>query len=230
MWEGVWHKWRKSYENVDLFLSPSSFLAKQVSKRVENRKIEILRNGIDTQKFIPKFDDAKYYLFFGRLSKEKGIETLGQAHKLTQPFTNLKVVGSGPLEMSLREAFPEIDILGYKTGKELKALIRNAAFVIVPSKCYENCSMVVLEAMAYGKPVIGSRIGGIPEQIEDEKTGFLFEMGNVLELAEKILRLWNNKALRNEMGKNARIKLEREYSLEKHCDNLISIYNQVLSN
>ena len=69
------------------------------------------------------------------------------------------------MEEVLKREFKDAEFLGYKSGGELNELIRNAAFVVVPSECYENCSMVVLEAMAFGKPVIGSRIGGIPEQI-----------------------------------------------------------------
>jgi glycosyltransferase involved in cell wall biosynthesis len=120
------------------------------------------------------------------------------------------------------------DFLGYRTGQELESLIANAAFVVVPSNSFENCSMVVLESMALGKPVIGSRVGGIPEQIEDGKTGFLFEMGNVGELAEKMKLLMANKDLRVKMGHAARFKLEREFSLDAHCEKLLDIYNKLL--
>ena len=90
--------------------------------------------------------------------------------------------------------------------------------------------MVVLESMAFGKPVIGSRIGGIPEQIEDGKTGFLFEMGNENELKEKMAFLYDNPGVRQEMGQAARQKLENEYSLEHHCQGLLNIYSQLLQN
>jgi glycosyltransferase involved in cell wall biosynthesis len=110
----------------------------------------------------------------------------------------------------------------------LNEIIRNAAFVVVPSECYENCSMVVLEAMAFGKPIIGSRIGGIPEQVEDGKTGLLFEMGNVQQLSRKMEVLAEDKELRKEMGRAAREKLEREYSLKDHCEGLLHIYSELL--
>ena len=140
------------------------------------------------------------------------------------------MVGTGPLAEELRGEYPEVDFLGYQSGQALHDLIANAAFVVVPSEWYENCSMVVLEAMAFGngKPIIGSRIGGIPEQIDDGKTGFLFEMGNVEELAQKMKSLASDKDLRCVMGKAARRKLEKEYSLQAHCTDLIHIYNELL--
>ena len=122
-----------------------------------------------------------------------------------------------------------MEFTGYKQDEELKEIINRASFVVVPSECYENCSMSVLESMAFGKPIIGSRIGGIPEQIEDGKNGFLFEMGNVRELAEKMMVLASDKDLRKKMGRAAREKLERKYSLETHCNKLMELYEELLS-
>jgi glycosyltransferase involved in cell wall biosynthesis len=226
--EAFFHKWRKSYEGVDLFLAPSRFLADLVSRRVGKDKIRVLRNGIDSNAFQPNYADRGYALYFGRLSKEKGVETLLAAHKGISSEVPLKIVGTGPLLESLQVRFPMAEFLGYKSGEELNELIRNAAFVVVPSEWYENCSMVVLEAMAFGKPIIGSRIGGIPEQVEDGETGFLFEMGKVTELAEKMLALAADKELRLRMGRAAREKLERDYSLAAHCERLLDIYSELL--
>jgi len=128
----------------------------------------------------------------------------------------------------LEQRYSGVEFTGYKAGEELKGLIKRASFVVVPSECYENCSMSVLESMALGKPVIGSRIGGIPEQIEDGKTGFLFEMGNADELAEKMMILASDKELRKKMGRAAREKLERKYSLDVHCTKLMEIYEELL--
>jgi len=132
------------------------------------------------------------------------------------------------MEKELCTKYPDVEFLGYKSGQELNSLIANAAFVVVPSEWYENCSMVVLESMAFGKPVIGSRIGGIPEQIEDGRTGFLFEMGNVKELSEKMDILSSDKELRKNLGKAARKKVKAAYSLAKHCHELESIYKKLL--
>lgn len=227
--EALWHKWQGSYDGVDLFLAPSKFLAYLTTQRISQARIRVLHNGINVDEYRPNYDDQGYAIYFGRLSKEKGIETLLQANRLSGKKLPLKIIGTGPLSDELEKEYPEVEFLGYRSGKELKDLVANAAFAVVPSEWYENCSMVVLESMALGKPIIGSRIGGIPEQIEDGKTGLLFEMGNVEELAEKMDLLAHDKGLRVSMGREARLKLEKEYSLAEHCRKLITIYEELLN-
>jgi glycosyltransferase involved in cell wall biosynthesis len=90
--------------------------------------------------------------------------------------------------------------------------------------------MVVLEAMAFGKPIIASRIGGIPEQIQDNKTGLLFARGSAMELTGKMEFLSHNIKLRNQMGYAARKKLENEYALTDHNHRLLEIYSMLLEN
>ena len=227
--EALWHKWRGSYDGVDLFLSPSRFLADLTTKRIAPDRIRVLHNGIDVDDYQPNYDNQGYAIFLGRLSQEKGAATLLQANRLTDRRLPLKIIGTGPLLDALSREYPEVEFMGYRSGQELKDLVANAAFVVVPSECYENCSMVVLEAMALGKPVIGSRIGGIPEQIEDGKTGFLFEMGNVKELARKIDILAGATGLSKQLGHAARLKLEQNYSLAEHNRQLLEIYTGLLT-
>lgn len=134
----------------------------------------------------------RYYLYFGRLSYEKGVRTLLGAFK-DLPQCKLKVVGTGPKEAELRafadnEKMQSVEFLGYKQGEELADLVRNAYFVIVPSEWYENNPMTIIEAYSVGTPVIGARIGGIPEIIVEGETGFLFESGNVESLGKVIAK------------------------------------------
>lgn len=227
--EAYWHKWAGSYEQVDRFLVPSRFMADLISQRIPKEKISVLHNGVDINKYLPSYNGKGYTLYFGRISKEKGIETLLKAHGAFTGKRNLKVVGTGPLLKELRERYHNVEFLGYKHGANLRGIIANSAFVVAPSECYENCSMVVLEAMAMGKPVIGTRIGGIPEQIEERKTGLLFEAGNVQDLRDKMALLWDDQELRAKMGKASREKLEKEYSMNSHCARLLAIYEEVLS-
>lgn len=227
--EAMWHKWRDSYAGVNMFLSPSRFMADITTGRVSAEKIRVLLNGINVDEYRPVFDDDGYALYFGRISREKGIETLLRAHATISRDLKLKIVGTGPLEDELHNLGPEAEFLGYRSGDELKDTIKRAAFVVVPSEWYENCSMVVLEAMALGKPVIGSNTGGIPEQIDDGGTGLLFEMGNAEDLAEKMQILAFDSTLRSAMGRAARKKVESEYSLTRHFRQLTTIYEEVLS-
>lgn len=128
----------------------------------------------------------RYYLFFGRLSYEKGIKTLISAFKET-PQCKLKIAGTGPLEDELKAFAREnkmdnVEFLGYQSGKPLQKLVSDAYFIIVPSEWYENNPMTIIEGYAAGVPVIGAKIGGIPEIIQDGQTGYLFESGNKKEL------------------------------------------------
>jgi glycosyltransferase involved in cell wall biosynthesis len=227
--EALFHQWRGSYDGVDRFLAPSQFIADLIGQRIPRDKITVLRNGIDVDAFQPEYADQGYALYFGRLSEEKGVKTLLRAHRTLKTDVPLNIVGTGPLEEPLRREYSGVAFLGYQRGQALRDLVANAAFVVVPSEWYENCSMVVLEAMALCKPVIGSRIGGIPEQIEDGKTGLLFAMGNATELAERMENLSNNAGLREKMGQAARRKLEQEYSLEDHNRQLLSIYTSLVA-
>jgi len=140
-------------------------------------------------KVMPK---DKYFLFFGRLSYEKGVMTLLRSFK-DLPRCCLKVVGTGPKEGELKafaknNGMKNVAFLGYKTGKELTDLVSNAYFVIVPSEWYENNPMTIIEAYSEGTPVIGARIGGIPEIVVDGQTGFQFESGNVVDLKNTVLK------------------------------------------
>jgi glycosyltransferase involved in cell wall biosynthesis len=228
--ESYWHSWAKSYEAVNLFLSPSRFLADLVSQsRLKDHKVRVLYNGIDIKRYAPSGKDGGYILYFGRLSKEKGIETLLKAYNKCLPASfPLKIIGTGPWEGVLRSGYQNVEFHGYKSGEELKKYIDESSFVVVPSEWNENCSMVVLESMAMGKPIIASRAGGLPEQVEDGETGYLFEMGQVEELTAKMKELITQPELRKKMGHKAREKAERKYSLTSHCSELLKIYQEVL--
>ena len=132
----------------------------------------------------------EYYLFFGRLSYEKGVDKLIDAF-LDLPEIPLKIVGTGPLEENLQQLVASrnggnIQFLGYKKGYELQTIISQASFVIVPSQCYENNPMTIIESYSLQTPVIGANLGGIPEIVKSEETGYLFEYNNITALRQII--------------------------------------------
>jgi glycosyltransferase involved in cell wall biosynthesis len=141
----------------------------------------------------------------------------------------LKIVGAGPASERLRKEYPEVEFCGYRTGDELHTLVSQSSFVVIPSLCNENCSMAALEGMAYGKPIIASRIGGLPEQVDEGKTGFLFRPGDVEDLLEKMEALIRNRPQRKEMGSAGREKVVLNYSFEGHCSGLLKVYDEVLN-
>lgn len=176
----------------------------------------------------------KYLLFLGRLSEEKGIMTLIKSFKYGISLP-IKIAGTGPLEKNIKEYISEnhinnIELLGYKQGEELTKLIKEAYFIIVPSECYENNPMSIIEAYSYGIPVIGSKIGGIPEIIKEKETGYTFQMGNSKELAKLIKQI---ESLSDEeylhLCKNCIAYAKEDMSKESYYKRLISFYKRILS-
>ena len=231
--EAYFSRYFKKYDSVKYFISPSTFLLKKhIKAGITASKLLYLPNSIKLNEFEPEFSNKSYILFVGRLSKEKGVLTLLKAAK--ELDMSVRIVGDGSIKPDCEKFVKEneinnVDFLGYKSGDELKELFRNAAFIVFPSECYENAPMTILEAFAYGKPVIGSNIGGIPEMIIDGETGLLFEPGNVNDLSEKIRYLFSDTSLIYQMGIKARKKVEEEYNAELHYQRLMEVYNKALS-
>jgi glycosyltransferase involved in cell wall biosynthesis len=168
-----------------------------------------------------------YFLYSGRLSREKGIELLINVAK--KSGIRLKVAGTGPLHEELSEkSDKKIEILGYKNASELYSLIQNSAFVIVPSIWYENNPLAVVESFSIGKPVIGSSIGGVPELLQDGR-GILFEPQNEESLSNAIseaLALTPQRYL--DMSNSCLEFAQREFSPQKHYESLIRAYNSAI--
>lgn len=228
--EAMWQDLARNYHKLDAIISPSAFLREKVIRKITDVPVEVIVNGIDDNQPMGDIRDDGYFLFIGRLSREKGVATLAQAHRLMQHPLPLKIAGDGPLLQDLRARFPEAEFLGYQQqGEGLNNLIRHARAVIVPSEYYENCSMSVLEAMSFAKPVVGGNIGGIPEQIRDRQEGRLFEPGNAEQLAGILDELAQNPDGARALGERARQRLENKYSLRVHMDALIALYHKLLS-
>lgn len=232
--EAYYQKWKGSYDSADMFITPSRFLADVVEPRTGKKRLRVLHNGIEMSKYTPSWEDENYILYLGRLSGEKGVKNLIKAHSAMDVGENrpkLLIVGTGPLEEELRaNASKHVIFTGYCSGETLWGHIRKASCLVIPSEWYENCSMTVIEAMAMGKPVIGSRMGGIPEQVEDGVNGFLCEAGNTQEFTAAMNKLMADPALRQKMGEASRQKAETKYNLEAHNNELVNIYAQLLKN
>ena len=132
----------------------------------------------------------RYVLYFGRFSTEKGIGTLLKAIRML-PDIRFVLAGSGPLKDQL-DGIGNISDVGFLSGGVLSAVIGNASFSVITSEWLENCPYSVIESLMLGTPVLGARIGGIPELIQDGRTGELFTSGDVQDLAGKIRSLWDD--------------------------------------
>ena len=172
---------------------------------------------------------SSYYLYYGRLSVEKGVFTLLNAFSYF-PHLKLKVVGSGPLEEDLKSFCSEkklnnIEFLGFKKGRELFDLVAHAKYVCVPSECYENNPMTVVEANSLGIPVIGAGIGGTAEIVKNEVTGFTFESGNVKSLLDVITKSDEIEKELYQNQKKCALEFGKEnFSRESHLNKLLDFY------
>lgn len=192
-------------------------------------KASLLYNFVPgLEKVNPVHTKGDYFLFYGRLSREKGVDTLIQAAK--QAGIRLKLAGTGSLsEKYSSNPDSRIEFLGHQTGAALWKLVSQASFVLVPSEWYENNPLTILEAYGLGKPVIGSRIGGIPEIVQDGQTGFLFEPGNTNELAKRLRKANDmNDTDYQRMSMSARRFANRTFDPETHYQQLIKIYTETI--
>jgi len=226
------HKILHIYDKIDIFISPSKFLMEKVKRMGFDKKIVYLPNFVDTKDYVPNhnFNDATI-CYFGRIAQEKGLFTLVDA--MVKINARLKIIGDGPMKGSLEskvehERIDNVDFVGFKSGDELKNEIRSSMTVILPSEWYENNPRTILEAFALGKPLIGARIGGIPELVTNSVTGYTFEPGNAKDLREKIKIIIANSLKAVEMGKNARRFVEENFNPEKHYQGLSEIYQMAI--
>ena len=173
------------YDMVDLFICPSEFYKNKLeSAHFTKSKIVCMRNPLpmDTEYSTNDSDDG-YILYFGRLSKEKGVKTLITAMKNID--YKLVIAGTGPLDDELKDyvknnSISNVEFKGFITGEPLKDCIKGARCVVLPSEWYENGPYSAMEAMALGKPLIVSNKGGLPELVEHGKNGYIFSTDDEL--------------------------------------------------
>lgn len=177
-------KYSKAYSYIDKIICPSHFLKSKLDthERFRNKTVAI-HNFIEPQSSADA-EKGGYVLEFGHLSRDKGTNTLLKAAERL-PDIHFVFAGYGKAEKDI-EAVPNAEYVGFKTGDELKTLISRAVCSVYPSEWYENCPFSVIESQMYGTPVIGSRMGGIPELIREGETGLLFNAGSADELEEKL--------------------------------------------
>jgi glycosyltransferase involved in cell wall biosynthesis len=157
----------------------------------KREKFVHIPNFVEAENFDPEVEPGRYFLYFGRLSSEKGVATLIRA--AAAAGIRLRIAGTGPdadwLQALAGSIGATVEFLGYRTGSDLHDLVRASRAVVLPSEWYENAPLSVLESFAMGKPVIGARIGGIPEMVEEDVSGWLFKSGDVDELADVLRRV-----------------------------------------
>lgn len=179
--------------------------------------------------------------YVGNLGKHKGVSSLIKSLPilLRKMDVRLKIIGYDEDDnksniTTLKKLSHQLRLDNYiKFMSRLPQLLlstelKNSSVLVLPSLCAENCPLVILEAMALGIPVIASNIGGIPELVKDGKTGYLFKPGNINDLANKLIKLFNNPSFKTEMGKYAQNIFNKYYNPGKHYSQLVKIYNDAI--
>jgi glycosyltransferase involved in cell wall biosynthesis len=183
-------KWSRERleKNTDFFICPSQFMADKMHQGGFDRyKLIKINNFIDTDKIQEKNSEkSDYYCYIGRLSHEKGVETLIEAAKKL-PY-RLVIIGSGVLKEKMEQLSvgANIEFTGHKPWSEIKEIVGKAKFSVIPSEWYENNPLSLIESLCLGTPVLGANIGGIPELMDEGQNGLLFESKNETDLREKI--------------------------------------------
>lgn len=220
--EGRLYRSLHTYRMIDYIICPSKFMEEIMKRNPDlNGRTVMLRNFISIASSTVDINEMKrdYVLYFGRYSEEKGIKTLIEAAK-GLPEIPFIYAGNGPYEEKVN-AEKNIENKGFTKGTELSNLIAGAAFSLIASECFENCPFSVMESQMLHTPVIGANIGGIPELISAGVDGELFESGNVEDLKQKILLLWNN---RDKQKKYKKFCEKIQYdTIEMYCEKMIGL-------
>ncbi|QIK60190.1 glycosyltransferase family 4 protein [Dysgonomonas sp. HDW5A] len=217
----------KTEKYVDKFICPSDFVYRKhlsFNKKIADKSV-VIYNPVKKIS-LENINKGDYLLYFGRLSHEKGIQTLLSAMKQL-PDVKLKIAGVG--DLLFNDIPPNVELLGFKRQEELVSIIRKALFAVVPSRSYETFGLSCTESLSQGTPVIASNIGAIPEIVEHRKNGFLFDVGNVSSLVKTIseaISLSDEEYIHMaEAGQQSLIK----FSADKYIKSLLSIYKELIS-
>ena len=230
--EAYAHWGRGLRRQVDCYLSPSRFLAdKLIEHGWPAARVRHVPNFLDAPAERPVRGPGRHFLFVGKVEELKGIGTLLDAATKV-PQCDILVAGGcdDPAMRARLDHLPaNVRYLGSKTRGEIAALLAEARALVMPSIWYENQPMVILEAFAAGVPVIGSRLGGIPELVADASRGALVEPGDATDLAAAIARLDRDPDLAMAMGRAAHQYVVRHHSAAAHVAAVTHIYQRARS-
>lgn len=220
-------------DKINYIITPSNFYkGKFLEDGISKNKIDYIHNFIDINQYDVDTEDDGYALYFGRLSREKGIINLLNAFAKTKKG-QLYIAGTGPELDEITTIIKDnkledrVKLLGFLNKDDMREVTRKARFIVIPSIWYENCPYSAIETQALGKPIIGANIGEIPELVLNNENGLIYQYDNVSELTEKLDLLFEDDSLINKFSKNAKDYARKEYSIESYYEKLIKIYNKV---
>lgn len=222
------------FDEVDHYISTCEFSRKKlIEGGIPEEKITCVPTFIDATAIQPCYEHDHYFLFLGRMAHQKGtIYAIQAMEYLKDTDYVLKITGEiteAPEDQALWNYIQEhglekkIVFTGFKHGAELEALISRATCIVCPAIWYENMPNTVIEAYAYGKPVVASRIGSLAEIVVDGETGYLFSMKDARDMSKQLKKLVDDETLSGWLGQNARYKCEQAYNEASHMDAVLKI-------
>lgn len=227
-------RWGGNISKVDRFIAVSEFQASRLIKLgIPADKLKVVHNFVETNGIIPRLSSPSRskFLYFGRLERSKGIfDVLDAAAQL--PSCEFVFAGSGSAKEELenaviKRALTNVTCVGFVVGDKLNDLIKSATATLLTPTVYENCPMSVLESMALGVPVIGSRMGGIPELVSHGETGLIVEPGNVSQLIDALSYCSTHHRKVHDMGVEAVQKVAENFSSQSHFEKLMAVYEEL---
>ena len=227
--EAMLYSFLKTYNKVDLYITPSYFLEEKLlsARKFYKGKTKTIHNFIDKNKFsaLPQKGEG-YIAFAGRLSAEKGVDLIAKTAKL-MPEHTIYVAGDGP-DKNILENIPNIKLVGFLSGQKLIDFMGNAKVLLVPSVWYENCPLSILEAQCMGVPVIAMNSGGMAELIKDGVTGTLAYEPNPEELSAKIKKTVEDEEYYKTLKENLKNERDNIFSVETYTEILLKEYEKLL--
>lgn len=225
----VVRNWGLIAKHVDLFVPPSHYVKQRlVESGIPERSIQVIPNTVRMPETAADPAAGRYVAFAGRLSEEKGADTVIEAARLL-PRVSFRLAGEGHLLGALRSAAPaNVEFVGQLDRRNLSRFYEGARMAVVPSVWHEAFGLVAAEAMAHGLPVIASRMGALPEIVAEHETGVLFNAQDGEQLAEAVDRLWSDPERCRAMGEAGRARVQREYTRDVYYERLLRAYGHAL--
>ena len=226
------HHWMKTWSSmIDVYIALTEFARqKYIEGGIPEIKIRVKPNFVDPDPGVGE-GQGNYALYVGRLSVEKGLDTLLDAWQMMKDCPPLKIVGDGPLTDMVVQAMkqnPSIELLGRKSMAEVHELMGNAMMLIFPSKWYETFGRVAIEAFSKGTPVVAANIGAIAELIDAGRTGLLFEPSNPHSLAVQVESMLAHPVRTIDMRQETRKEYEVKYTASSNYQQMLGIYNSLM--
>ena len=240
----VLYPYRRYINKACLITAVSRAAAKFIGHFAEDKKIVVVPNGVDIERFESVGKNIQFslsgkptILYVGRLAYRKGLQVLVRAMPFILkeiPNAHLIIAGKGYMDGFIRMLIKSLNLedyvtmLGFIPNENLPELYASSSLFVMPSLYCESFGVTLLEAMASGRPVIASNVGGIPEVVKDGVTGLLFKRGDAEDLAEKIIMVLSDRSLAQSLASNAKEIVKERYSWPVIADKMENLYEKTL--